>query len=149
MRQAATVLLFAAACSGGTTSTGDMAGGGPPDLLPRSTAGIACGAVACTTGAQLCCTNDSGKTGTCQSSVNPSCGNAEFLCDGREDCEPANPECCVQGGYAACRIAGYCASQTNAQLMCHLENDCPPGQHCCPAPNGSPYSLCLTQLCPI
>ena len=75
---------------------------------------------------------------------NPSCGASEFLCDGHEDCEPANPECCVQGGYAACRPAGYCATQAGARIMCHLTSECGPGEQCLAAPNGSPYSLCLT-----
>jgi hypothetical protein len=84
----------------------------------------------------------------CQPASNPSCSGSELLCDGPEDCEPANPECCVQGGFAACRIKGYCASRTNAIVMCHTAADCSQGESCCAAPNGSPYKLCLIQACP-
>ncbi len=152
MRPLAFVLLVAA-CSP-TTSSGDMSGGGagdlahgPYDLMPHALAGIACGATNCTTTQQLCCTGDSGATGTCQLQSNPMCGLAEFGCDGPEDCEPANPECCVMGGYAACRPMGYCSSK-GGTFMCHATSDCPMGLTCCPAPNGSPYALCLTGTCP-
>jgi hypothetical protein len=153
----ALVLVLAAACSSAPKPTGDGGGGsgggaldmtmnGPPDLTPRSIAGIACAANACTTTLELCCTGDNGKSGDCQMVQNPSCGSSEFLCDGPEDCEPANPECCVQGGYAACRPAGFCAMQTNARFMCHTTADCTnfvAGALCHDAGNGSPYALCL------
>lgn len=150
-------IVAAAACSNAPKGGGDGGGGsgggaaldmtasGPPDLTPRPTAGIACGANACTTTAQLCCTSDNGVTGDCQQVQNPSCGASEFLCDGPEDCEPANPECCVQGGYAACRPAGYCAQQAGARFMCHVTADCTrfvATGICQNAPN-SPYALCL------
>ena len=148
--------LLAAACSSSPRPGGDGGGGsggaldlsasGPPDLTPRPIAGIACGANACTTTLQLCCTGDNGASGDCQAVQNPMCGLSEFLCDGPEDCEPANPECCVQGGYAACRPAGYCAMQTNARFMCHKTTDCTPfvaGALCHDAMNGSPYALCF------
>ena len=157
MRPIALVLTVAlVACSsapkaggdGGGGSGGgavDMTAGGPPDLTPRSIAGIACGANTCTTQLQLCCTADNGASGDCQLVQNPSCGTSEFLCDGPEDCEPANPECCVQGGYAACRQAGFCAQQAGARFMCHTTADCTQfvaGSACNLAPN-SPYGLCL------
>ncbi|MCU1277327.1 MAG: hypothetical protein JWM53_873 [bacterium] len=148
--------LVAAACSsspkpggdggGGSGGAADMTATGPPDLTPRPIAGIACGAVACTTTLQLCCTGDNGASGDCQAVQNPMCGLSEFLCDGPEDCEPANPECCVQGGFAACRPPGFCAMQTNARFMCHKTTDCTPfvaGALCNNAGNGSPYALCF------
>ena len=150
-------LVAAASCGGpkggGSDGGGGSGGGGaldmtlsgPPDLTPRPIAGIACGANTCTTTLELCCTSDNAATGDCQMVQNPSCGSAEFLCDGPEDCEPANPECCVQGGYAACRPAGYCATQTGARFMCHTTADCANfagGATCQNAPN-SPYALCL------
>ena len=149
------LVVVLAACSssapgggdGGGGGTVDLASAGPPDLLPRSTSGIACGAIACTQMAQFCCTGDSGATGTCQQTQNPMCGLAEFQCDGPEDCAPAEHECCVEGGLAACRTPGYCvqrATMTQASLMCHSNNDCPTGQQCIAAPNGSPYALCIT-----
>jgi len=154
----AIVLFAVAACSsapkgggdgGGGAGGGavDMRAGGPPDLTPRPIAGIACGANTCTTTLQLCCTSDNAATGDCQQVQNPMCGASEFLCDGPEDCEPANPECCVFGGYAACRPNGYCATQAaqGAKFMCHVTADCQtvaPGTLCQNAPN-SPYALCL------
>jgi hypothetical protein len=149
-------LALAAACSsapkgggdggGGFGGAVDMTAGGPPDLTPRPIAGIACGANTCTTTLELCCTSDNGATGDCQKVQNPMCGVSEFLCDGPEDCEPANPECCVIAGYAACRPSGYCATQAaqNARFMCHVTADCIPFQPnalCHNAPN-SPYALC-------
>jgi len=153
----AIVLFAVAACSsapkgggdggGGAGGGGavDMRAGGPPDLTPRPIAGIACGANTCTTTLELCCTGDNGATGDCQKVQNPSCGASEFLCDGPEDCEPANPECCVQGGYAACRPAGYCASQMGAKFMCHTTADCTPfvASGLCQNASNSPYALCL------
>ena len=130
---------------GGSGGAVDMTAGGPPDLTPRPIAGIACGANTCTTTLQLCCTGDNGNTGDCQQVQNPMCGASEFLCDGPEDCEPANPECCVSGGYAACRQSGVCATIPGAKFMCHVTADCTPfvaGALCKTAPN-SPYSLCL------
>ena len=148
---AALAFVVVAACSGSPRPGGDGGGGatdlatsGPPDLAPRGIAGIACGANTCTTTLELCCTSDNANSGTCQMVQNPSCGLSEFLCDGPEDCEPANPECCVQGGYAACRPPGYCATQVGARFMCHKTTDCGPNEQCLGAPNGSPYSLCLT-----
>ncbi len=148
--------VAAAACANGPKGGGDGGGGsgggaldmrmsGPPDLTPRPIAGIACGANTCTTTLQLCCTGDNGATGDCQMVQNPSCGVSEFLCDGPEDCEPANPECCVQGGYAACRPSGYCASQTGARFMCHTTADCANfvGGAICMNASNSPYALCL------
>ena len=114
--------------------------------MPRSTVGIACGAVACTTTAQLCCTADSGKTGACQMVANPSCGSTSFLCDGPEDCPPAEPECCAEAGLANCRVAGYCATKaaSGARLMCHVKDaTCAAPSQCADAPNGSPYALCI------
>jgi hypothetical protein len=155
MRRLFFALLLAAACTTAPKPGGDMAGGGgsgtdmsggggPPDLLPRSTAGIACGADACTTTAQLCCTSDSGKTGAC-APTSAGCGGTGFLCDGPEDCEPANRECCVEPGIAACRPAGYCATKANigAKIMCHISATCTSPALCKSAPNGSPYSLCI------
>ena len=153
--------LFLAACSSSTPMGGGDGGGGSRDLAPgssvdllnRSTVGIACGPMACTTTLELCCTNDSGISGTCQSSKS-GCGATSFQCDGPEDCEPADPECCIQGGLAACRPPGYCQSaQIGGTLMCHTNADCPPGQNCCsPGSNstsaGSPYKLCLIESCP-
>jgi hypothetical protein len=154
----AVAVSLLAACSSSPRSGADGGGGsgggaadlapsGPPDLLPRSLAGIACGAVNCTSQQQLCCTGDTGITGDCQMASAPSCGAAEFACDGPEDCEPADPECCVQGGIAFCRPSGYCASKSGT-FMCHTASDCPGGGNCCAAPNGSPYKLCLAQTCP-
>ena len=145
----ASIIVFGAAvgCSskpgGGDGGGGaaDLSMGAAPDLTPRSTAGIACGSNACTTTLQLCCTADNGATGDCQQVQNPSCGSSQFLCDGPEDCEPANPECCVTGGFAACRPAGYCASQVNARIMCHVTADCTSPALCHNAPS-SPYALC-------
>jgi len=147
--------VVVAGCSSGPSGGGDGGGGsggavdmrmsGPPDLTPRPIAGIACGNDTCTTTLQLCCTGDNGANGVCQQVQNPMCGSSEFLCDGPEDCEPANPECCVFGGYAACRPAGYCQTQTGAKFMCHVTADCTPfvsSALCKTAPN-SPYSLCL------
>ena len=152
------VVALAAACSsapkgggdggggsGGGSGLADMAMGGPPDLTPRSIAGIACGANTCTTQLELCCTSDNGATGDCQPVQNPSCGASEFLCDGPEDCEPANPECCVQGGYAACRPAGFCAQQSGARFMCHTNADCTNfvAGAACNLANKSPYGICF------
>jgi hypothetical protein len=151
--------LVAAACSsnpksssgdggGGAAGSGggsDMASAPRPDL---GIAGIACGNVACTTTVQFCCSGDSGKSGDCEQTQNPTCAAAQFHCDGPEDCEPANPICCVEGGIAACRPGGYCeskASTTHAAIMCHSVADCPGGYTCVGAPNGSPYALCLIQ----
>ncbi|MDB4965906.1 MAG: hypothetical protein JWN44_1595 [Myxococcales bacterium] len=129
---------------GGGSSGSDLAVGGPADLAPRPTAGIACGTMTCTSTAQLCCTADSGKSGTC-GPTSAGCGSTGFLCDGPEDCEPANPECCAEPGIAACRPAGYCATKTSigARLMCHTTPSCTPPTVCMNAPNGSPYALCL------
>lgn len=147
--------LAPAACSSGPRGGGDggsnggggdLAMSGPPDLAPRPIAGIACGANSCTTTLELCCTADNGASGDCQKVQNPMCGAAEFLCDGPEDCEPADPECCVQGGYAACRPAGYCAMQAKASFMCHTDADCAPfsASALCHSPgNGSPYQICF------
>ena len=102
MRAVLLSLVIVVAGCGGTTGGGDggggtggggpvdMRAGGPPDLTPRPIAGIACGANTCTTTLELCCTGDNGATGDCQKVQNPSCGASEFLCDGPEDCEPAN-----------------------------------------------------------
>jgi hypothetical protein len=124
----------------------DMASG-PPDLLPRGTAGIACGANTCTTMVQFCCSSTSGATGDCQQIQQPMCGNTSFRCDGPEDCPPAEGECCVESGLAECRTPGYCAQRalsTTAYLMCHTTADCGSTSLVCkPAPNGSPYGLCL------
>jgi hypothetical protein len=118
---------------------GDMTMTSSPDLLPRSIAGIACGADTCTTTAQLCCTGDNGATGDCQYLQQQSCGKSEFLCDGPEDCEPANPVCCVENGQAQCVQNGTCGGK----IMCHTSaTDCTPPLLCHAAPN-SPYSLCL------
>jgi hypothetical protein len=46
------------------------------------------------------------------------------------------------GGYAACRPAGYCASQASALIMCHVTSDCAPPALCHNAMN-SPYALCF------
>lgn len=153
----ALAVVAAASCSSAPKGGGDGGGGaggtpvdmtmpGPPDLTPRPIAGIACGANTCTTTLELCCTSDNAATGNCQQVQNPSCGASEFLCDGPEDCEPANPECCVFGGYAACRQQGYCATIAGAKLMCHVTADCAkqnlPGTTCQNA-NNSPYALCL------
>jgi hypothetical protein len=156
MRRVVLGLALAAACSSAPKPNGDGGGGsggaldmtmtGPPDLTPRPTAGIACGANACTTTLELCCTSDNGKSGDCQMVQNPSCGASEFLCDGPEDCEPANPECCVIGGQSTCRQSGVCASITGAKLMCHKTTDCTPflpTAQCHDAGNGSPYALCF------
>lgn len=150
MRLLAVALLLG--CSGGPSSTnhdlgagGDLAPG-PPDLAPRPTAGIACGPMQCTTGAELCCTADRGVTGQCQPVNNPACGSSEFLCDAPDDCPPAERECCVMSGFANCRPVGYCAMNSGV-LMCNAVADCPAAMNCCPAPNGSPYKLCLT-ACP-
>jgi hypothetical protein len=147
-------VVAAAACSNAPKGGGDGGGGsggaldlstsGPPDLTPRPTAGIACGANTCTTQQQLCCTHDNGATGDCQLVSNPSCGASEFLCDGPEDCPPAMPECCVINGYASCYQAGVCGSN-NATFMCHTTADCTrfvATGTCQNAPN-SPYALCL------
>ena len=131
-----------AGSGGGGGGIVDMTMVGPPDLTPRPIAGIACGADTCTTSLELCCTDDNAATGDCQMIQNSSCGKSEFLCDGPEDCEPANPECCVQGGFAACRQAGYCAAQTNASIMCHVTTDCTPPALCHTALN-SPYGICF------
>lgn len=148
-------LLLAACSSAPRPTSGDLAAGGgggdlgftgPRDMTPRSIVGIACGANSCTTTLELCCTADNGKSGDCQKVQTQSCGSSVFQCDGPEDCEPANPECCVQGGLAACRTRGFCATQTSARLMCHADADCGAGGHCCPAP-ASPYALCLA-TCP-
>lgn len=154
-------LLLVAACSNPPRSSGDGGGSGGPadlamssyDLLNRSTSGIWCGPLACTTTLELCCTTNAGQTGTCQD-AKMGCGATSFQCDGPEDCEPANPECCVQGGLAACRQSGYClAAQINGTLMCHQTADCPQGMNCCSPPSssssaGSPYKLCLVGSCP-
>jgi hypothetical protein len=144
--------LSAAACSSAPRGGGDGGGGaadlstsGPPDLAPRPIAGIACGASTCTTTLELCCTADNGATGDCQKVQNPMCGSSEFACDGPEDCEPANPECCVSGGFAQCRQAGVCATITGARFMCHVTADCTPfsaGAACNLAKN-SPYGICF------
>jgi hypothetical protein len=154
--------LLLAACStskpmsgdgGGPGGPGDLATGSSVDLLNRSIVGIACGPMACTATLELCCTADSGLSGTCQN-AKTGCGATAFQCDGPEDCEPANHECCIQGGLAACRQPGYCQSaQINGTLMCHTNADCPPGQNCCSpgsmsTASGSPYKLCLVQACP-
>lgn len=153
------LLLFACTSSkpmGGGDGGGapaDLATAGSVDLLERSTVGIACGPMACTTTLEACCTSNSGISGTCQDSK-AGCSNTSFQCDGPEDCEPADPECCIRAGLAACRPQGYCqAPQINGTLMCHTNAGCPQGQNCC-APgssspsHGSPYKLCLVQACP-
>jgi hypothetical protein len=148
----ALALVVVAGCPGSPKSGGDGGGGGngdlvtsgPADLAPRGIAGIACGASTCTTTLELCCTGSYAVDGDCQTIQNPSCGDAEFLCDGPEDCEPANPVCCVQGGYAACRPDGYCPVAMGARIMCHQKSDCGASEECLGAPNGSPYALCLT-----
>lgn len=156
MRFIVVVAVALAACSSAPKGGGDGGGGsggggavdmtaGPPDLTPRPIAGIACGANTCTTTLELCCTSDSGKSGDCQKVQNPMCGASIFQCDGPEDCEPANPECCVQGGYAACRPAGYCGAM-GGRFMCHVDADCTQfvtGAVCKNPGNGSPYGLCL------
>lgn len=122
----------------------------PVDLAPIDwgdagiTVGVVCGNAECAVTAQLCCTSTNGATGTCQSVTAPSCSAAEFLCDGPDDCQPANPECCLSAGFAACRAAGVCATISNASLMCHATSDCPGGQTCCPSVGSSPYRLCKT-----
>lgn len=162
MRRLVFALLLAACSTTPKPGGGDGGGGGPTDLAMsgsnvdlenRSTAGVACGPMACTTTVQQCCTTNAGIGGRCDP-VNSGCNGTAFQCDGPEDCEPADPECCIQGGLAACRMPGYCLSaQINGTLMCHVDADCPQGQYCCaPPPNsstaGSPYKLCLVQPCP-
>jgi hypothetical protein len=127
---------------GGSGGPADLSAGGVPDLTPRSTAGIACGDTACTTTLEFCCTGDNGATGDCEKQQNPMCAKSVFGCDGPEDCEPANPECCVSGGFAACRPQGYCASQVNARIMCHVTADCTAPALCHSAAS-SPYALCF------
>ena len=132
--------------SGGAGGVADLAASGPPDLAPRSTNGIACGAIACTTMLQFCCSADSGRTGDCQQTQNPMCGTTSFYCDGPEDCPPADKECCAEAGIGQCRTPGYCANRamtTQAYLMCHVTADCPQGLLCRSDPSGGPYSLCL------
>lgn len=132
--------------SGGSGGAADMVNTGPFDLAPRGTSGIACGAVACNTLSQLCCSANSGATGECQQTQNPTCGTTSFYCDGPEDCPLADHECCVEAGISQCRMPGYCAQRatmTQAFVMCHTNNDCTTGLVCKPAPNGSPYALCL------
>jgi hypothetical protein len=140
--------LFAivlAACSSSPTSGSDLATPNGDlampafDLAPRSTVGIACGADACAATAQFCCTSTNGSTGKCY--ANPQiaqCGMSEFYCDGPEDCQPAQPICCVSNGIAQC--ASACAAPDVA--MCHSATDCGGGA-CCPAPGGV-YALCLS-----
>jgi hypothetical protein len=154
----ALAVVAVASCSSGPKGGGDGGGGaggapvdmtmsGPPDLTPRPTVGlIACGADNCVANQQLCCTSDSGATGDCEMVQNPSCGSAEFLCDGPEDCAPATPECCVSNGFASCYQTGVCATITGAKFMCHTTADCSKqgltGALCQNKPN-SPYGLCL------
>jgi hypothetical protein len=151
--------MAAASGCGGSTSGGGGGGGGggssspadlasaPADLTPRSLAGIACGAVACTATSQLCCSSDSGKSGDC-SQNGGSCGSIAYHCDGPEDCEPGLPQCCFQGSSVAggsisqCQSSGYCALQATGQLMCHVDADCGTSLKCCPAAAGSPYAFC-------
>jgi hypothetical protein len=146
-----TVAIVALGCGNKPGGGGDGGGGGnvadmtmvpPPDLAPRPTGGIACGADTCTTGNQFCCTADNGATGDCQMTQNPSCGSSIFFCDGPEDCEPAQPECCVTGGYATCLPAGQCDGQANASVMCHDSSTCTPPALCHIAQN-SPYAICF------
>ncbi|HEX8951369.1 MAG TPA: hypothetical protein VF945_05965 [Polyangia bacterium] len=152
----ALAIVVAASCSsapkgggdgggGAGGSAVDMTAGGPPDLTPRPTAGIACGANTCITTLELCCTGDNGATGDCQKVQNPTCGASEFLCDGPEDCPPAMPECCVSNGYAACRQSGVCATITGAKFMCHTTADCTQfvATGICRNATNSPYALCL------
>ena len=158
MRRLLFIVALAAACSsnpkpggdGGSGGSGgaggDLAMSGPPDLLPRSTVGVACGPVNCAQMTQICCTADSGKTGDCQPYPNATCGTTKFHCDGPEDCPPADPECCVEAGIAECRTAGYCAMRalsTQAYLMCHTNADCGSSAVVCKIAPGSPYGLCL------
>jgi hypothetical protein len=145
------VAVLLVGCTSGPSSTRDMIAPPdlttlPPDLAPRPTAGIACGPNQCAAGVELCCTSDRGVTGMCQRANMPSCGSAEFLCDAPDDCPPAMHECCVMGGFANCYQTGVCA-QNGGTLMCNTVVDCPAAMNCCPAPNGSPYKLCLT-TCP-
>jgi hypothetical protein len=119
-----------------STASGDLAVS--YDLAPRTTRGIACGANACLTMAQYCCTGDNGVSGSCMAIPQTSCGASEFLCDGPEDCPPADPICCVSSGIAQCTSS--CLSPSTP--MCHTAGDCG-GLACCPAPSGSPYALCL------
>jgi hypothetical protein len=142
--------LVACGCSTGSTAprdggaTGDLAGAD----LAHGLAGVACGAASCLTFSEFCCTADRGVTGTCDQTSNPSCGDTLFLCDGPEDCPPASPECCVSGGEAQCRPFGECATLgVEYAILCHGQPACGTG-NCCPAPNGSPYSICFATLCP-
>ena len=150
------VAVALAACSSAPKGGGDGGGGsggavdmtmtGPPDLVPRSIAGIACGANTCTTTLELCCTADNGVTGDCEKQQNPACGASEFLCDGPEDCPPASPECCVNNGFANCYQSGVCAQTTGSRFMCHTDADCKPfsSTALCHSPgNGSPYQICF------
>jgi hypothetical protein len=111
--------------------------------LARSIAGIACGTTPCAVFAQFCCTGSNGVTGTCVPANATSCGAAEFDCDGPEDCPPADPVCCVENGLAQCKADCFGAT---VAIMCHDDSTCGTSK-CCPAPNGSPYALCLAS-CP-
>jgi hypothetical protein len=126
-------------------ASGDLSSSGAMDG-PTSTVGIACGAMACATMAQYCCSDDKGKTGTCMSEATPSCGLAgDYHCDGPEDCPPAEPECCAQNGTSSCRAAGTCPGLT----MCHttMPASCGVGISCCKDPSGGPFALCVPGNC--
>ena len=141
----ALVAILLAACSSPPSGGRDLATSNfdlampAADLAPRSTAGIACGSAACAATAQFCCTSDNGGTGKCYANPQVSqCGMSEFYCDGPEDCQPAQPICCVDNGVAQC--ASTCT--TPSTIMCHSATDCGGGA-CCPAPGGI-YALCLS-----
>ncbi len=137
--------LVAAGCGGGAPDAPPDLAGPAPDLLPRPTAGIACGPSTCFVDAQLCCTSDSGASGTCDFVQAGTCGHSEFFCDGPEDCPPAMAACCVLNGFAQCGSIADCGA---GKRMCHKTADCATGESCCPAPGGSPYALCLQTACP-
>jgi hypothetical protein len=126
-------------------SSGDLSSSGAMDG-PTTTAGIACGAMACPVMAEYCCSDDKGKTGSCMSEATPTCGlSGDYHCDGPEDCPPAEPECCAQNGTASCRTAGTCPGL----IMCHAATPtiCGVGISCCKDPSGGPYALCVPGSC--
>jgi len=133
LRAAALALLLVVAAACGSR------GATLPDL--GSATGVPCADAQCAPCAdQFCDTGDYGRTGVCRAHV---AANAQsFGCDGPEDCgaQGVFGNCCLLDGIGAACAAAGCGN--NGRLMCHGDEQCPTGLHCCPLAAGTSYAAC-------
>ena len=115
--------------------------------------GVICLDTPCDLG-QECCARIAGPSGgTCQD-PGLDCTGYSFVCDGPEDCPQLGGVCCSRSMNAACEGGGPIAPCQGGELVCHDEQDCPPGNLCCPLTffggGDSGVSLCVDGVaCPI